>query len=37
MAAMKFLGLVLFVTALAKGDSDVKLPEDFVQKSSQQG
>ena len=37
MAQMKFLALVLFVTTLVKGDSDVKLPEDFVQKASQQG
>ena len=32
-----FIFLMLFVVGLVKCDSDVKLPDDFVSKASQQG
>ena len=32
-----FIFLMVFVFGLVKCDSDVKLPEDFVSKASQQG
>ena len=32
-----FIFLMLFLVGLVKCDSDVKLPDDFVSKASQQG
>ena len=36
-AMMKVLGVLLYFIAVSKCDPDLSLPEDFVQKASQQG